>query len=233
MTGPILTFRQLVEDRDNLDIFDTQYELKQSQEFNIIELARLTVDIERIGQLPTEEALPLIDRVVLQILPDLKDTEDFANLDPEEKKDFIKVFSESEHRRQAEKLKGQSKGRNALDEEEFEDEVEPADWGMTIPKLQKFYGGSPQDWLKLPMRWLDAYAESLPVLKAEYMLELGQGFFTGQWPTSDDHKDAIEKAIQTLKSLLDQGKPVVCTQEEAESRLAFIGFAVRHHGNNQ
>lgn len=233
MTGPILTFRQLVEDRDNLEIFDTQYELKQSQEFNIIELARLTVDIERIGQLTTQEAEPLIDRVVLQILPDLADTLAFTQLELEDKKDFIKVYTESEQRRQAEKLKAQAKDKPTDEDEEFEDEPEPTDWGMTIPRLQKFYGGSPQDWLKLPMQWLGAYAESLPVLKAEYMLELGQGFFTGQWPTSDDHKDAIEKAIQTLKALLDQGKPVQTTPEEAESRMSLIGFSVRFHGNNE
>jgi hypothetical protein len=220
MTGPlILTFRQLVEDHDNLEIFGQEFELKRAREFNIVELARLTLAIEQIQELPPARATRLINRVIFQIMPDLEGSEEFDRLDTEEKLDIIKTFSQNE---QAESEKDQ-------DQDQGQNDGGPADWGKIIPRLQKFFGGSPQDWLQLPMLWLNAFSETLPVLKAENILELGQGFFTGQWPTSEDHKKAIEDMIAGLTSLISgAGSGGAGSQEDAESQVALLGIVVRH-----
>jgi hypothetical protein len=228
---PLLTLEQLAGDRDNIVYGGKKFEIKSAGEFKLAPLARLSLRLAAFQEalaggdyLVLQAAFQSMDSLIVEICPGIvSDKAVYSRLINLDKIEIIQTF-----------LTAQAQAANDENEEsrnENEEPPEPTDWGSLLPRLQKFYGGSPLDWLELPMMWLKCFAEMLQPLKAETMLELGQGVFTGSWPTSKEHQDALRSAMESLNQMTGGGITggEGMSMEEAEERYMSIGIPVTHY----
>jgi hypothetical protein len=86
------------------------------------------------------------------------------------------------------------------------------DWGDLIPRLQRFFGGRLEEWLELPLRWLNAYAEMLPRLRAEESMRAVTEIQLGEGRLTDESRDEIWAAWQEAA---DPGHETVIAEDSA------------------
>lgn len=71
--------------------------------------------------------------------------------------------------------------------------------GKVIPRLQRFYGGSPTDWLDCPYYLLSAYLAMLPRLQAEESL---RHITLGSIASGTSKKEHVKDVVRELRSML-------------------------------
>ena len=93
--------------------------------------------------------------------------------------------------------------------------------------MQRFYGGNPDSWLRVPMPLLRAYIDALPGLKAEEIYELSHGVALGGGRLSDEGRRRIvgylDRAIRQSAGP-DSRAAAMPTKDEWEAQMAALGF---------
>lgn len=225
---PLLTNEQLVGDPNDFEFERQVYGVVNPNDLTLKHYARISQQIGRFNSLlagpagDTGKADALADLIIADISPDLvADHVAYRQLDLEDKSGLIEGFvlsGQDDDDEDDEEAEGQQEAEGA------KEPPEPTDWGDVIPRLQKFYGGSPLDWFELTIRWLKCFNRMLPVLNAETILYLGEGTFVGGWPTSQQHLEAIEKAVARLNRTIRPDQEVGVTYVELKEVLVGWGF---------
>lgn len=87
--------------------------------------------------------------------------------------------------------------------------------------MQRFYGGHPMEWLNMPLRWLGAYAEMLPRLRAREELASVNVIATGVGAgRTEDRQQLLRDLRQQAGLRLPPSKP-------KPEDLSAIGIGVR------
>jgi len=95
-----------------------------------------------------------------------------------------------------------------------------------IPTLNEFFGGSPTDWINLPLAWLGAYATMLPRLQAGRAL-LGTEIASAGDAWGDGR--ARRRIIEGWRRAVTAGRPAARPRERVSAaefarRLAEVGL---------
>ncbi len=93
-----------------------------------------------------------------------------------------------------------------------------------VPRLQRFYGGSPREWLTLPVSEIELFAKMLPRLKGEENIQA--------WQIAAAAAGTLEKndRMFLIRTWRDQATPRSRRQrvsaEQGKIMLASIGIKV-------
>lgn len=98
-----------------------------------------------------------------------------------------------------------------------------------IPSLQRFYGGSPQDWFELGQEKLRAFAEMLPILQAQESLrsvtEIGIAFAPKESTQARRLRRQWERIANSAEVQQRQGLDISqMPQEERKRFIESLGF---------
>ena len=96
-----------------------------------------------------------------------------------------------------------------------------------IPALQRYYGGSPMDWLTMPMVLLRAYAAAMPMLRAGESMQMAEVVAYGGGNL--EKRDAQRVQERWREALEGEGRPTPPTPE----LLASVGIGFKREYRTQ
>jgi hypothetical protein len=203
----LVTFEDLADGTNQAEIFGIVYPILSPEDFSLTGLAALVArynDIYRIGELtPATIALykRKLDHLATAIMPDLPDSI-LARLTTRHKEKLLELFNVGT---KAVKSKTPSKQTEAED-------ATPTDWGVEIPRLKRFYGGSDNEWWDvIPIKRLRYYIAQLPVIQAQESLMVINAGIIAQ---PAQNKNQLQNKRKAIKELQKRANP---TRKAAKS----------------
>jgi hypothetical protein len=224
---------RLAGDRDTIEVFSQFFSIKGPGEFFLIPLARLSLSVERLYQGLNNKppdlagAERLANDILGEICPGLvASKKSFGLITLEDKLEILDVFNRMGGELESPDSQPAANSLPAGRGQAASEPAEPTDWFEVIPRLQKFYGGSPRDWFNLEMKWLTAFSEQMESLKAEHILDMSKASLAGTWPTSDEQKSAIEDLINNLQTIVEGIENRQLSPVEVETELEKVGIGI-------
>lgn len=74
------------------------------------------------------------------------------------------------------------------------------DLAEVVPRLVRFYGGSPREWLDMPMSIIVAHMQMLPRLRAEELLDTAKAAAVGRWLKRSSARDVQRDWIRQARA---------------------------------
>ena len=222
MATRLLTLDTLAE-RPTVCIDKTDYTLKTAEDFGLADLARIQraqndlaglMDRDDLTDAEIDRLAGVLDDLTALVLPEMP-VEVRDRLRDGQKLAIIRAFREATEASQTPAAPVAA---------------EPADWGALIPRLQRFYGGDLDGWLRTPLRWLRAYQTMYGPLQAEEAL-LGAEIAMAADSNIDHRKrqkvlDGWRRQANAL-TLKAKPKRERMSRDEFERMMATLGMVSR------